>query len=152
MQVGLQDDPYVLVGAAELVEGVDRALRVFGAFHVDAHEAADLAGGVEDAGGQLQAEVLRDVEPHHGELDRHVALDLGRDQAKQVAVGLRAAAGGVAVEDVLPEQVEGGVDPARMEPAADGDRILLRLPGHEAAGQDRGGGDHRARPRRRFSS
>ena len=44
---------------------------------------------VQHAGGQLQAEVLGDVEAHGGELDRDVALHLGGDAAQQVLVGLR---------------------------------------------------------------
>jgi hypothetical protein len=103
-QVGLEDDPDVVVGRAQPAEEVQRALRVLRAFHVDAHEPADLARDVEQGGHVLPAELLRDVEAEHRQLDRDVALDLGRDLPQELLVRLRAAHGGLAVEHVFAQR------------------------------------------------
>src|SRR5882672_2628757 len=149
VQVRLEDDADVVVGLAEAAEQVQRPLRVLRAFHVDADEAADLARGVQQAGHVLPAELPRDVEAEHGQLDRDVALDLRGDPPQELLVRLRAADGGLPVEDVFAQQVEGGPDAARVELPAGGDGRLRVRTGHEASREDERRRDHRRRPRLR---
>ena len=145
VEVGLQHDADVVVGRAQPAEDVERALRVLRALHVDAHEAAHLAG-------RRRAWPPRSRRQNSSEMSRPSMVSLietlrsisGGICRRSCLVGLRAARGGLAVEHVLAQEVEGGPDAAGVElrgrrrspsPAVS--------PGHEPAREDERWRDHR---------
>ena len=150
VQVGLEDDAHVVVGLAQLVEDVERALRCASSPPCRCARSrrprARRRAGRRTFSRQKSSEMSS---PNMRELDRDVALDLGRDEPQQLLVGLRAAAGRLAVEHVLAQQVEGGLDAAGVELPAGGDGRLGVRPGHEPPGQDERRRDHRRRGGRR---
>ena len=137
-QVALQHDTDVLrIRRVEaLVEQPQRPLGVGARLHVQPHEGAIVARPGQDVVHDRHAQLFRDVEPHRGELDRHIGVDAALVDAiehPQVLLS-RGARFGFGV-DALAQQVERRGDPFRIE-ARDGvEHLLEGLARHEALGE-----------------
>ena len=131
---GLDRDAGVGVLAQSRAERLERRRADRAVLHVDLDQHAHVGRRLQqlvqvtgaDRGVQADAEL--------GELDRHRgARRVLRDGADGVDVGLDRGRGLRQVVDGLAEQVEADVDPLGPQLAGDGDRLLQRGAGDEAA-------------------
>jgi len=124
------------------LEEVERRLGEVAALHVQPHEQVVLGGHFQEPPQVLLAEVLVDELPHHRELDRDavplpVIVPLGH-RADEVDVGVPGCNRLASVLDVLPELVEGHMEPVLIEVVHDRKGGLERLARHEAAREEEG--------------
>ena len=114
-------------------EELERALGVVRALHVEPDEAVERRRLLEDRDHVGDAELLGDVEPHLGQLDRDVHLDAARGHPVEHAEVLIAGGDGLGLDgDALAQQVERGGDAPAASSRAAVDALLDRLAGHEA--------------------
>ena len=94
-------------GIEPVVEETQRPARIRARFHVETHECAIVARPGQDVVHDRDAQLFRDVEPHGGELDRHIGIDPPLvDPIEHVEVFLpRAARFGLGM-DALAQKIE----------------------------------------------
>src|SRR5271165_1441600 len=111
--IGLDYGAYAVLvsrNAVQLVNEVERPLRVGRTFHVDANEILwRHAGGFGDqAADDLVSHALVHIQAHVGQFQADVGIQLvGGNFVEQVMVELSAGAGFVGVGDILAEIVDG---------------------------------------------
>ena len=130
-ETGLQDDADVVEpAAAQLPVDLQRLRRVRRLLHVDANEVAALRGVLHDGLGVLEAEVAVDRQSERGELDADVGVEpVPLDRIQDAVVLVDEGARLLGLVDVLPEDVDRGHLPRRVQLGHDTARVLERRPG-----------------------